>query len=59
MLQWLTALWLPIIVSAVGIFVASSLLHMAFKWHMSDYKKFPNEDDVRTAIRAGNTEGGM
>ena len=59
MLQWLTTLWLPILVSAVGVFVASSLLHMALKWHMSDYKKFPNEDDVRAAIRAGNAEGGM
>jgi len=59
MLQWLTTLWLPILISAVGIFVAGSLIHMVFQWHMSDFKKFPNEDDVRTAIRAGNTEGGM
>jgi predicted transcriptional regulator len=59
MLQWLTILWLPILASTIGIFVASSILHMVFKWHMSDYKKFANEDDVRTAVRAGNTEGGM
>ena len=58
MLQWLTALWLPIIVSAVGVYAASSLIHMVFKWHNADYKKFPNEDDVRAAIRAGNTQGG-
>lgn len=58
MLQWLTALWLPIVVSAVGIFVASSLIHMVFKWHQPDFKQFPNEDDVRAAIRAGNTQGG-
>ena len=59
MIQWLTILWLPILVSAVGIFVASSVIHMVFKWHMSDYKKFGNEDDVRAAVRAGNREGGM
>ena len=59
MIQWLTILWLPILVSAVGIFVASSVIHMVFKWHMSDYKKFGNEDDVRAAVRAGNRDGGM
>src|SRR5687768_8972099 len=59
MLQWLTVLWLPILASTFGVFVASSVIHMVFKWHMSDYKKFANEDDVRTAIRAGNTAGGM
>jgi hypothetical protein len=58
MLEWLTALWLPILVSAVGVYAASSLIHMVFKWHHADYKKFPNEDDVRAAIRAGNTQGG-
>jgi hypothetical protein len=58
MLQWLTTLWLPILVSAVGVFVASSVIHMVFKWHMSDYQKLPNEDDVRAAVRAGS-RGGM
>ena len=58
MLPWLTTLWLPIVVSAVGIFVASSLIHMVFKWHQPDYRQFPNEDAVRAAVRAGNTQGG-
>ena len=58
MLQWLSALWLPILVSAVGIYVASSVIHMVFRWHQPEYRKFPNEDDVRAAIRAGNTQGG-
>lgn len=49
----LIQLWLPILVTAVLVFIASSLIHMVFKWHNSDYKKIPNEDDVRTALRAG------
>jgi hypothetical protein len=52
-------LWLPIIVSAVGVFIASSLIHMVFKWHNSDYLKLANEDAVRAAIRAGNAGVGQ
>jgi len=55
----LAALWLPIIVSAVLVFVASSILHMALKYHNADYRKFSNEDDVRAAINKGNAPPGM
>jgi hypothetical protein len=48
----LSALWLPILLSAVFVFVASSLIHMASPWHKSDYPKVPNEDRVRDALRA-------
>lgn len=47
-------LWLPILLSAVVVFVISSLVHMVFKWHASDYNGFPNEDAVREALRASN-----
>jgi hypothetical protein len=50
----LLSLWLPILLSAAVVFVISSLIHMVFKWHASDYNTLPNEDAVRTAIRAGN-----
>ena len=46
-------LWLPILLSAVLVFAASSLIHMLLKWHASDYRALPNEDQVRTAIQAG------
>ncbi|HTS87987.1 MAG TPA: hypothetical protein VMG41_05800 [Gemmatimonadales bacterium] len=49
----LTQLWLPILLAAILVFVASSLVHMVFKWHNSDYHKLPNEDEVRAAIRKG------
>lgn len=50
----LSAIWLPILLSAVVVFVISSLVHMVFKWHASDYSGFPNEDAVREALRASN-----
>jgi hypothetical protein len=50
----LGAFWLPILLSAVVVFVASSIIHMVLKYHNRDYTKLPNEDAVRAAIRAGN-----
>lgn len=55
----LEQLWIPIVLSAVLVFVASSLIHMVFKWHNPDYHKFANEDEVRAAIRAGNPAPGQ
>lgn len=49
----LLQLWLPIVAAAALVFVASSLIHMVFKWHNSDYRKLANEDDVQAAMRAG------
>lgn len=54
----LLSLWLPILLSAVTVFVISSLIHMVIKWHASDYTSLPNEDAVRAAIRAGNPAPG-
>ena len=47
----LSVLWLPILLSAVIVFVASSLIHMATPWHKSDYPQVPNEDRVMDALR--------
>ncbi|MGH8222067.1 MAG: hypothetical protein ACREQZ_03750 [Woeseiaceae bacterium] len=55
----LTQLWLPIVLGAVAVFVASSLVHMVFKWHNADYRKLPNEDEVRAAIRKGAATPGQ
>lgn len=54
----LLSLWLPILLSAVVVFVISSLVHMLFKWHASDYGSFSNEDAIRDAMRAGNPAPG-
>jgi hypothetical protein len=47
----LLELWLPILVSAIFVFVASSVIHMALPWHKSDYPKIPNEDKVMDSLR--------
>ena len=52
-------LWLPILLSAVFVFIASSLIHMVFKWHNSEYRKLSNEDEVRDAIRKNNPAPGQ
>ena len=50
----LGALWLPVLLSAVLVFVTSSLIHMVLRYHASDYSPLSNEDAVRAAIRTGS-----
>jgi hypothetical protein len=45
------SLWLPILLSAVVVFVASSVIHMVLPFHRSDYTKLPDEDGVMAALR--------
>jgi len=55
----LATLWLPILLSAVIVFVASSIMHMLLKYHQSDYRQLPDEDKVRAALRAANLSRGL
>ena len=45
------ALWLPILVSGVLVFLASSLFHMVLKYHRSDAGPLPDEKKVADALR--------
>ena len=47
----LSELWLPIVLSSVIVFVASSVIHMALPWHKNDYAKLPDEEAARAALR--------
>ena len=47
----LDMLWLPILLSSVFVFVASSIIHMLTPWHKSDYPKLANESKVLDALR--------
>lgn len=47
----LTELWLPIVVSAVIVFIASAILHMVLPLHRKDYQKLPDEEGARAALR--------
>src|SRR5262249_18628120 len=51
MMVHITALWLPILVSAIVVFVASSILHMLLPYHRSDYRQLPDEERVLDALR--------
>ena len=48
----LASLWLPILVSAVIVFFASSILHMVLPWHKNDYARLPDEEKARAALRS-------
>lgn len=52
-------LWLPILLSAVIVFVASSIMHMVLPYHRSDYKKLPDEDKVAAALRSSGVTRGL
>lgn len=45
------SLWLPIVLSAIIVFVVSSIIHMVLPWHKGDYPRVPNEDQLRSALR--------
>jgi hypothetical protein len=55
----LTALWLPILLSAVIVFVASSIMHMLLPYHHSDYQRLPDEDKLLAALRAAGLKQGL
>jgi hypothetical protein len=52
------SLWLPILLSAVIVFVVSSIIHMVLPYHRSDFGKVPAEDDVMDALRKFNIPPG-
>lgn len=54
-----TDLLLPALVSAVLVFIASSLVHMVIQWHKSEYRKLSNEDEVRAALNKGGASAGQ
>ncbi len=55
----LTALWLPILLSAVIVFVASSIMHMLLPYHKGDYHPLPEEDKLLTALRGAGLKKGL
>ena len=47
----LSALWLPILVSGVLVFIASSIIHMALTYHRSDCDPLATEEQLLDAMR--------
>ncbi len=55
----LSVLWLPIVVSAFIVFVASSIIHMLLPYHRSDYRQLPDEEKLLTTLRAAGLKRGQ
>ena len=47
----LGSLWLPILLSAVFVFLVSSVVHMVLQIHKRDYGRIPDEDGILNALR--------
>lgn len=54
----IVSLWLPILLSAVVVFIISSVFHTVFTHHNSDFKKLPDEDKVMDDLRKYNIPPG-
>lgn len=54
----LTSLWLPILLAAVFVFVASCFVHMVFRYHRTDFAKLPYEDKIRAAMNQAGVDPG-
>lgn len=54
----LTSLWMPILLSSVIVFVASSIIHMVLRYHAGDLRAAPREDEVMAALRPFNLPAG-
>ena len=54
----MSQLWLPILLSAVAVFLVSSAIHMLSPWHKGDFPRLANEDQVLDAMRPLNIPPG-
>jgi len=54
----MTELWLPILLSAVFVFIVSSILHMVIPIHKGDFKKLPGEERILAEMRSQGPQAG-
>lgn len=55
----LVALWLPIVLSTVLVFVASSVMHMLLPYHRTDYHQLPDEEKILSVLRSFSLKRGL
>jgi hypothetical protein len=55
----LSALWLPIVLSALIVFIASSIMHTVLKYHQSDFTGLPEEGKLLSALRSAGLKRGL
>ena len=58
-MEELLALWLPIVLSAVLVFIASFVVHMVLPHHKKDLAKLPDEDRFLDLLRSNGAKPGM
>ena len=54
----LSALWMPILVSAVFVFITLMIIHMIPGWHQDDMTAVPGEDSVMETLRGLKVQPG-
>jgi hypothetical protein len=54
----LFALWLPIVLSSVIVFLVSFLIHTVFAYHRGDFRSLPDEDGIAAALRKAQVPPG-
>lgn len=55
----LASLWLPIVLSAVAVFIASSIVWMVLPHHKQDWGKLPDEEGVMKVMRESGVRPGQ
>lgn len=58
-MQFLTELWIPIIVGGLAVFVVGALVWTALPHHRKEWRGLANEDAVADALRAGTAGPGL
>jgi len=58
-MDFLAVLWLPILLSAVFVFIASSVMHTVLKYHASGCMKLDAEEGVRAAMKGQTIKPGF
>ena len=57
-MTFLIELWAPILLSAVIVFVVSSLIHTALQYHKNDYGQLKDETPIQNALSGFNIPAG-
>ena len=55
----LAVLWMPIVLSAIFVFIASSIMHMFLPYHRGDYRALPEEEKTLASLRTLGLTRGM
>ena len=58
-MEFLTELWLPIVLSGALVFIVSSVIHMALPWHKGDWRKLDGETEALAVMREHGVKPGQ